>query len=891
MPWYRSLKPTAKVRLTFLLAAAIALALGGYGCYLGGDGLLSAGGIALGAGGLGLVGVGCMAVGLQRSMAATADKLEWYRSIIDAVPFPIHVTDLDMKWTFLNRAFEKLMVDQGSVRDLQDAIGRPCSTAGANICRTPNCGITQLRGGVKESFFDWCGMNCKQDTAPVLNAKGETVGYVETVTDLTPTLRVKHYTEREVQRVAQNLERLSVGNLNLDLAMAEPDGYTREAHVAFGKINHSLASVGASLTALVGDVNGLSIHAIQGEFASRADLARHSGEFQKVIEGINGTLDVVVDKLEWYRSIIDAVPFPIHVTDLDMKWTFLNRSFEKLMVDQGSVRDRQDAVGRACATAGANICKTPNCGITQLRGGVKESFFDWCGMNCKQDTAPVLNAKGQTVGYVETVTDLTPTLRIKHYTEREVQRLALNLERLGAGDLQLDLTLPVPDQYTKDVHAQFGRINQSFQQVSSSLNALVSDAAMLTEAAVGLKLEVRADGSRHSGEFRKVIEGVNTTLDAVISPLNALIVDVQHMVQAVLAGNLAERSDASVHRGHYKEVVQGLNALVDAVVAPINEVKHVMAAMSAGDLSQNIQQEYRGEFRTLKEAINSTVEKLGGTIADVLEASSNLVAASEQVSSTAQSLSQGASRQAASVEETSASMEQMSASIAQNNENAKVTGDIATRSAREAKDGGKAVEETVAAMKQIAHKISIIDDIAYQTNLLALNAAIEAGRAGEHGKGFAVVAAEVRKLAERSQVAAEEISRLATGSVDLAERAGSLLGAMVPSIQRTADLVQEISAASSEQNSGVEQINVAITQISSAVQQSAASSEELASTSEEMNAQALELQSKMDFFNLGGRPQEAPRRPLRPGAPAVRGLLPVQKRRPAAAQEGEFTRF
>jgi methyl-accepting chemotaxis protein len=237
-------------------------------------------------------------------------------------------------------------------------------------------------------------------------------------------------------------------------------------------------------------------------------------------------------------------------------------------------------------------------------------------------------------------------------------------------------------------------------------------------------------------------------------------------------------------------------------------------------------------------------------------------------------------------------MEQMSASIAQNNENAKVTGDIATRSAREAKDGGKAVEETVAAMKQIAHKISIIDDIAYQTNLLALNAAIEAGRAGEHGKGFAVVAAEVRKLAERSQVAAEEISRLATGSVDLAERAGSLLGAMVPSIQKTADLVQEISAASSEQNSGVEQINVAITQISSAVQQSAASSEELASTSEEMNAQALELQSKMDFFNLGGRPQEAPpRRPLRPGTPAMHGILPVPKRRPAAAQEGEFTRF
>ena len=204
-------------------------------------------------------------------------------------------------------------------------------------------------------------------------------------------------------------------------------------------------------------------------------------------------------------------------------------------------------------------------------------------------------------------------------------------------------------------------------------------------------------------------------------------------------------------------------------------------------------------------------------------------------------------------------MEEMSSSIAQNNENAKVTGDIANRTARETQDGGQAVQETVTAMKQIAKKIAIIDDIAYQTNLLALNAAIEAGRAGEHGKGFAVVAAEVRKLAERSQVAAEEISQLASSSVTLAERAGSLLGTIVPSIQKTADLVQEISAASTEQNSGVGQINSAITQISSAVQQNAAAAEELASTSEEVNAQAQELQSMMALFNGQGSSQ-SPRR-------------------------------
>ncbi|MDR3672133.1 MAG: methyl-accepting chemotaxis protein [Holophaga sp.] len=290
------------------------------------------------------------------------------------------------------------------------------------------------------------------------------------------------------------------------------------------------------------------------------------------------------------------------------------------------------------------------------------------------------------------------------------------------------------------------------------------------------------------------------------------------------------------------------------------------------------------------------IRAIARPIGHVLEASRNMVSTSEQLSATAQALSQGASEQAASVEETSASMEEMSASITQNNENAKVTGDIATRTAKETVDGGQAVRETVTAMKQIAKKIAIIDDIAYQTNLLALNAAIEAGRAGEHGKGFAVVAAEVRKLAERSQVAAEEISELASGSVDQAERAGKLLGTIVPSIQKTSDLVMEIAAASSEQNSGVGQINAAlgqisqaIAQVSHAVSQNAAASEELASTSEEVSAQALEMQAAMEFFKLeGARPQARRKLPAR---------APATPRRPQAAApqaeqtENGFTRF
>jgi methyl-accepting chemotaxis protein len=207
-------------------------------------------------------------------------------------------------------------------------------------------------------------------------------------------------------------------------------------------------------------------------------------------------------------------------------------------------------------------------------------------------------------------------------------------------------------------------------------------------------------------------------------------------------------------------------------------------------------------------------------------------------------------------------MEQMTASVTQNTENARVTNQMSFKAAKEAKEGGTAVTETVAAMKQIAEKIGIIDDIAYQTNLLALNAAIEAARAGDHGKGFAVVAAEVRKLAERSQVAAREIGLVASGSVDLAERAGQLLGEIIPTIVKSADLMQEIATASEEQATGVSQINKAVDQLNQLTQQNASASEELAATAEEMSGQASELQDLMAFFhidaNAGQQPGVAP---------------------------------
>jgi methyl-accepting chemotaxis protein len=339
------------------------------------------------------------------------------------------------------------------------------------------------------------------------------------------------------------------------------------------------------------------------------------------------------------------------------------------------------------------------------------------------------------------------------------------------------------------------------------------------------------DALRDNGDLQR--EATKADAEAAVQQYE----DSKHMVLGLALGSLL--------------VALGAAWLITvSITRPVAEAKRAAERLAAGDLNVVLSATSTDEVGELIVALKRTVEKLREVLAGVLTAADNIGSASEQVSSASQQLSQGASEQAASVEESSSSIEEMNSSITQNSENAKVTDGIAGKAAKEASDGGAAVNQTVAAMRTIAQKIGIIDDIAYQTNLLALNAAIEAARAGAQGKGFAVVAAEVRKLAERSQVAAQEIGSVAENSVQLAERAGQLLNTMVPAIQKTAELVQEIAAASAEQSTGASQINTAINQLNQTAQQSAAASEQLASTAEEMTSQVDELRDLIGFFKL-----------------------------------------
>jgi methyl-accepting chemotaxis protein len=294
-----------------------------------------------------------------------------------------------------------------------------------------------------------------------------------------------------------------------------------------------------------------------------------------------------------------------------------------------------------------------------------------------------------------------------------------------------------------------------------------------------------------------------------------------------------------------------LSVLIARVIArPLNNALKVADRIAEGDLTVRITSEAEDETGRLLAAMQRMVRKLAQVIGEVREGAGALASASAQVSSSSQSLSQGTSEQASSVEETTSSLEQMTATITQNRDHSRQMEQMAVQGARDAEESGKAVKETVEAMTSIAEKISIVEEIAYQTNLLALNAAIEAARAGEHGKGFAVVATEVRKLAERSRTAAREISGLAASSVKVATRSGLLLAELVPSIRKTANLVQEVVAASVEQASGVTQMNKAMLHVDQVTQRNASASEELASTAEELSAQAEALNQLVSFFQV-----------------------------------------
>ena len=724
---------------------------------------------------------------------------------------------------------------------------------------------------------------------------------------------------------AEYVDRISKGDI--------PPKITDTYHGDFNELKLNLNNCIDNVNALVIDTNLLAQAAVEGKLATRADVSRHQGDFRKIVNGVNETLDAVIGPLNMAATCVDRISkgdIPPRIT------ANYHGDFNGIKLNLNNCIDAVNAL-----IADASML------AQAARDGKLGTRAD--AVKHQGDFRIIVQGVNETLDAV-----IGPLTMAANY-----------VDRISKGN--------IPPKITDQYHGDFNEIKNNLNTCIDAINALISDADMLAQAAIEGRLMARAAAEQHHGDFRKIIAGVNSTIGSLVGHLDAMpspvmIVDrtlsITYMNRAgAQAGDKTQEqligvkcydhfktSDCRTDRcassrairdgqittsetdahpgGNHMEIAYTGVPLRDQngniigafeTVTDLTQVKHqarisgkileyeaaetakladclkklaqgdtnfslqaeqgdadtaairsnydtiyhevanltgalqkisaIAGQIATGNLMVNLQE--RSATDELMKSLITMVRQLTSVVSEVKAAADNVAAGSQEMSSGADTMSQGASEQAAAAEEASSSMEQMTSNIRQNADNAQQTEKIARKAADDAKVSGKAVAETVVAMREIAGKITIIEEIARQTNMLALNAAIEAARAGEHGKGFAVVASEVRKLAERSQQAAREISGLSASSVDVAERAGEMLTKILPDIQKTAELVQEINAASKEQDTGAGQINKAIQQLDQVIQQNASAAEEMASTAEELSSQAEQLQATVAFFSIG----------------------------------------
>ena len=566
------------------------------------------------------------------------------------------------------------------------------------------------------------------------------------------------------------------------------------------KMKQAINNVAVVLQGLQKELARLTDASKEGHLAERGKQDQFQGAYAEIVRGVNGILDAVIAPLNVAANYVDRISkgdIPAKITDT------YNGDFNTI---KNNLNTCIDAVNMLVADAGV-LVRAAIDGKLATRADASKHQGDYRkivqGVNDTLDA--VIGPLNVSANYVD---------------------------RISRGD--------IPTRITETYNGDFNTIKNNLNTCIDAVNALVGDAGMLVKAAVDGKLATRADASKHQGDYRKIVQGVNDTLDAVIGPLNVSARYVEQISKGDIPSQITD-----TYNGDFNLIKNNLNTLIVAM----NDITSAAEEISNGNLTVEIHE--RSPQDKLMQALGSMVAGLTQTVSDIRGIAGEVAAASQSISTASIQVSKGASAQAAAAEEASSSMEEMVSNIKQNADNAQQTDKIANKSAKDAQESGKSVLEAVAAMKEIANKISIIEEIARQTNLLALNAAIEAARAGEHGKGFAVVAAEVRKLAERSQKAAAEINQLSSTTLRVSEKSGEMLGKLVPDIQRTAELVQEISAASKEQDTGAEQINKALQQLEKVIQQNASASEEMASTTEELTGQSDQLVSALGFFHTG----------------------------------------
>ena len=587
----------------------------------------------------------------------------------------------------------------------------------------------------------------------------------------------------EINRAAR---RVATGDLEFVIPLATND---RSSAMA------AMSSMQDKIKLLVSDAAMLSQAAVDGRLSTRADANRHQGDFRKVISGVNATLDSVIGPLHVAANYVDRISkgdIPARITNT------YNGDFNTI---KNNLNACIDAVNKVAADA-AMLSQAAVEGRLETRADATQHQGDFRkivdGVNHTLDA--VISPLNVAAGYVD---------------------------NFAKGVIPANIT----DSYNGD----FNIIKTNLNACIDGLSLLVADANMLATAAQEGKLDARADATKHRGDYRKVVEGVNATLDAVM---------------------LKNAADA-VEKSHAAQVLE----------SAVAETQDIIEGAKAGDLTGRVSlQGKTGAIASLCDGVNALLDKMTEVIMQVREAGETINTAASEISTGNNDLSNRTEQQASSLEETASSMEELASTVKQNAENAKQANQLAATASSVAVKGGTVVNEVITTMvdinassRKIEDIISVIDGIAFQTNILALNAAVEAARAGEQGRGFAVVAGEVRNLAQRSAGAAKEIKQLISDSVakvqngtKLVEDAGKTMGEIVSSVQRVTDIMGEITAASVEQSAGIDQVNHAITSMDEVTQQNAALVEEAAAAAESLVEQAVSLMETVSVFKLNG---------------------------------------
>ncbi len=578
-----------------------------------------------------------------------------------------------------------------------------------------------------------------------------------------------------------------------------PGEITEEYQGDFNVIRNNLNLCIGAVNGLMTEVSQLTQAVVAGRLDIRGDAEAFQGGWKKMLEGINALIDAFVLPISMTAEAVDMIAsgsIPGQITeeyqgDFDIIRNNLNRCIGAIkgMVDE-TIRLTDGAVQ----------------GQLDIRGDAR---------NFSGDYARIITGMNNTLDVV-----ITPLNETAEY-----------IKRISVGD--------IPGLITAEYQGDFNTIKNNLNLLISNLQSAVDVAEKIAAGELSVTVKILSENDM-----------LGQALTKMVATLQAMTRDIRNLVDAALQGNLDARADDTKFSGEFAVIIGGINQTLEAIIAPLKMTAAYVDRIAEGDIPDKITDTYTGDFNAIKTNLNQMIENLGRFSIQVQKASGQVATAGVQLSSSAQQISEGTSEQAASTEEVSTSIEELDSMVEHNADSARETTSIASLAAQDAIKGGRAVNETVQAMINISDKIRIIEQIARQTDMLALNAAIEAARAGEKGRGFAVVAAEVRKLAERSQAAAKNINQLSQANMETAQKAGSLLDKMVPMIQKTSELVEEISLGSSEQARGISQINSAINQLNQVIQENAAATEQMAASSLSFSQQAEQLSEIASFFKV-----------------------------------------